>query len=1226
MKVGVLEIELMANMSRLSDDMRRTERVVGDSMTKVERSVASASRALSSLGLGVSIGLIADQMRRTADSFTKLDAQIRLSTKSQQQYNQALGDIRRISTIAQSDISATTMLYTRLLNTTEGMGISQAKLATVTETVSYGLKAYGATSAEAASAALQLSQAMGANRLGGEEFRAVMEAMPNVMKVLAKSMGVPLGELRALSIAGKITTAEMVKAFGDPAVAAEFKKMAERAQTITGAWTVARNELTLLFGEFAKSSGLTQGMISAFNGLAGALRAVAQYIGEITMLLGAWVAVVTGRYLSGMVAARMAQRAMNAAHAEALVMNVARERATLAEITSRYSNIAAIRTQTLAELQARQAKTALAIAEAESTIAQLNHARAAGMLSGHLYIVRQVEMELVVATNALTAANQARAATMAEMVALGKLQTTANAEIAASTAAVARAESLRVAGATTAIGRMSVAVAAFAKSNAAILVLGSLGVAALALKRDFDAAIDSVSKFQEKIRGMDVEALRAARQLEVANVAAMKSSVFSGFNERDILFAERRIRMMDAQIIAAEKLAKAEEDVAAARGVGGGKAAKPVLDRTTILERMGNEMKAANEAELSGKLNNVEKVGVAWANLNDQQKKDAKYLADYEYALNQARIADWRKIRDQIADNITRGIMEGAKAEDVLKNTFKQMVLEPTVKLAVTAGVDWVASMLGNTTATTTLATSQAALIAALNANTAAQGGSTAGSTAGSAAGTSSGTMLGYAAAAYVVYRVAMGFFGHGGNKALGPATYEGTFGRGGNFQGGVRQGYKSESGAFAGGTQYSSVLTGMSPDQIRAVNKTIVGMQRTFNDLGSAIGDLSIRTRDWSASFSGATDLNAALADSMANSLIPALEKFRLAGENLAQTAERLTGVFTTTNTFIVALGVSSKEAFGSLGIASAEARQALIDAAGGVDAFNQKAGSFIQNFLTDAQKLQPALDAVGRTFAELGISGVTTKKQFADLVAAELKLGHYDVVDRLLSVGDAFNAITSSAKATQDQLLSMLKTSSFETLVSYQRARGQIVGGGGAASQINQAIKDAASTLPEENAANQSEARKARKAKALDFLNMIISNMATVRVKGSAGLPDLGIPSFNPISQTYGSYLAQVQAIYDSLPAFATGGDHMGGLRLVGENGPELEATGPSRIYTASQTASMLSDGMSGGGSVADEVRMLRREAAAHAIALNTATQKLAKIADRWDLQGLPPERIAA
>jgi HPt (histidine-containing phosphotransfer) domain-containing protein len=33
-----------------------------------------------------------------------------------------------------------------------------------------------------------------------------------------------------------------------------------------------------------------------------------------------------------------------------------------------------------------------------------------------------------------------------------------------------------------------------------------------------------------------------------------------------------------------------------------------------------------------------------------------------------------------------------------------------------------------------------------------------------------------------------------------------------------------------------------------------------------------------------------------------------------------------------------------------------------------------------------------------------------------------------------------------------------------------------------------------------------------------------------------------------------------------------HMGGLRMVGENGPELEATGAARIYSATQTRAMM------------------------------------------------------
>ncbi|RVV99696.1 hypothetical protein EKE94_03165 [Mesobaculum littorinae] len=59
--------------------------------------------------------------------------------------------------------------------------------------------------------------------------------------------------------------------------------------------------------------------------------------------------------------------------------------------------------------------------------------------------------------------------------------------------------------------------------------------------------------------------------------------------------------------------------------------------------------------------------------------------------------------------------------------------------------------------------------------------------------------------------------------------------------------------------------------------------------------------------------------------------------------------------------------------------------------------------------------------------------------------------------------------------------------------------------------------------------------------------------------------------------------------IPAYATGGLHPGGLRLVGERGPELEVTGPSRIHSAAETARML-----GGGNaeLLAEVRALRRQ----------------------------------
>ena len=88
---------------------------------------------------------------------------------------------------------------------------------------------------------------------------------------------------------------------------------------------------------------------------------------------------------------------------------------------------------------------------------------------------------------------------------------------------------------------------------------------------------------------------------------------------------------------------------------------------------------------------------------------------------------------------------------------------------------------------------------------------------------------------------------------------------------------------------------------------------------------------------------------------------------------------------------------------------------------------------------------------------------------------------------------------------------------------------------------------------------------------------------------------------------------------PLFADGGMFGGGLRIVGEEGPELEATGASRIYNASQTADMLS----GGSNVANQIAGMREEmkASLYAVAKNTA--QTANRLNRWDGDGLPDTR---
>jgi hypothetical protein len=94
-------------------------------------------------------------------------------------------------------------------------------------------------------------------------------------------------------------------------------------------------------------------------------------------------------------------------------------------------------------------------------------------------------------------------------------------------------------------------------------------------------------------------------------------------------------------------------------------------------------------------------------------------------------------------------------------------------------------------------------------------------------------------------------------------------------------------------------------------------------------------------------------------------------------------------------------------------------------------------------------------------------------------------------------------------------------------------------------------------------------------------------------------------------------------AVPAFAAGGYHSGGLRLVGETGMELEATGPARIWNASQTAAMMRGAGAGGeGSAAlvAEVRAMRQELKVAMEQTMVNTGALVRQNTRWDIDGVP------
>lgn len=111
---------------------------------------------------------------------------------------------------------------------------------------------------------------------------------------------------------------------------------------------------------------------------------------------------------------------------------------------------------------------------------------------------------------------------------------------------------------------------------------------------------------------------------------------------------------------------------------------------------------------------------------------------------------------------------------------------------------------------------------------------------------------------------------------------------------------------------------------------------------------------------------------------------------------------------------------------------------------------------------------------------------------------------------------------------------------------------------------------------------------------------------------------------SVRYGSYVdyagASAAAGIVAAPRFAGGGDHYGGVRIVGENGSEVEATGPARIWNKSQMAGAM---MAGSTELAARIDALRDDTRAQARSMATLQARMVKLLEVWDAKGMPEVR---
>jgi len=276
LKVSVI-IELLggkakAGVEQFRRDFAAAQEAARGEIGKTSRSMREGTEStgahlerLKGLALGY-VGIwkgidLAKQLIAQADAMKQLEGRLKLATDGAASFRVAMQDVRRIADDTGQGMRDVGTLYGRLATALKPLGVSQRETAEITEVTALALKVSGASAAESASAILQLSQAFGSGVLRGEEFNAVNEAAPRLMKALADGMGVPIGALRKMASDGEITADVMARVLPQ-ALAKLREEAAQLPPTVEQAGQRLKNAFSQVVSEWDKTHNAT-GKIAA---------------------------------------------------------------------------------------------------------------------------------------------------------------------------------------------------------------------------------------------------------------------------------------------------------------------------------------------------------------------------------------------------------------------------------------------------------------------------------------------------------------------------------------------------------------------------------------------------------------------------------------------------------------------------------------------------------------------------------------------------------------------------------------------------------------------------------------------------------------------------------------------------------------------------------------------------------------------------------------------------
>ena len=323
----------------------------------------------------------------------------------------------------------------------------------------------------------------------------------------------------------------------------------------------------------------------------------------------------------------------------------------------------------------------------------------------------------------------------------------------------------------------------------------------------------------------------------------------------------------------------------------------------------------------------------------------------------------------------------------------------------------------------------------------------------------------------------------------------------------------------------------------------------------------------------------------------------------------------------------------------ASGNAQKAQLDYVAALQKYSMDSGKAVSNLSKLREETVAWYQSQAQLAQTMGDSAASLRQTVADV-----RFSMLDTPAQFASLQERFNVAYSMAMSTTGETLAGYG-SELNSLLNPLLQKAQESGMSG--TEYSNLVKTMLARA--EAVANRldKEAPKNYQEESLGLLGQIDSTLAALEA-GAKSTDQLMVEAIRAGTDTTRDGLRAVIAALTgkSVPAFAAGGDFAGGLRKVGEHGPELEVTGPARYYSAAQTARLLAGldipASARGGSVAmldmrplvDEVQRLRAEMsnlrgqvsqlhiANEAIVVNTG--RLQRNFERVTVEGMPVRNV--